>query len=45
LALTPGTRLGPDDVSAPIGDGGMEHGFRARETKRSQALGSETDFL
>jgi serine/threonine protein kinase len=33
LALIPGTRLGPYDVTAHIGEGGMGQVFRARDTK------------
>jgi hypothetical protein len=33
FGLTPGTRLGVSDVTAPIGEGGMGHVYRARDTK------------
>jgi hypothetical protein len=33
LALTPGTRLGPYEVTAQIGEGGMGHVHRATDTK------------
>jgi serine/threonine protein kinase len=32
LALTPGSRLGVYEVTAPIGEGGMGQVFRARDT-------------
>ncbi len=33
MALNPGTRLGPYEVTAQIGVGGMGEGYRATDTK------------
>jgi serine/threonine protein kinase len=40
MALTPGTRLGPYEVVAPLGAGGMGEVYRARNTdlKRDVAI-------
>jgi serine/threonine protein kinase len=33
MALTAGTRLGPYEILAPIGEAGMGEAYRARDTK------------
>jgi eukaryotic-like serine/threonine-protein kinase len=38
MALSPGTRLGPYEVLAPIGQGGMGEVYRARDTKLSREV-------
>ncbi len=51
MALTPGTRLGPHEIAAQIGLGGMGEVYRARDTKLDRdvaitvLLESDKDYL
>src|SRR5579864_9191271 len=38
MALTPGTRLGPYEIVAPIGAGGMGEVYRARDTRLERTV-------
>ena len=38
MALSPGHRLGPYEILAPIGKGGMGEVFRARDTKLNREV-------
>ena len=39
MPLSAGTRLGPYEILAPIGKGGMGDVFRARDTKLKREVG------
>jgi serine/threonine protein kinase len=38
VAFTPGTRLGPDEIAAHIGVGGMGEVYRATDTNLKRAV-------
>src|ERR1700751_4775231 len=38
MALAPGTRLGPYEILAPLGAGGMGEGYRAKETRLDRTV-------
>ena len=39
MPLQPGTTLGPYEVQAPLGAGGMGEGYKARETRLDRTVG------
>jgi serine/threonine protein kinase len=41
MSLAPGTRLGPYEILAPIGAGGMDEVYRARDTKLDREVASK----
>src|SRR5438105_67402 len=38
MAVAPGTRLGPYEISSPIGAGGMGEVYRARDTRLDRSV-------
>src|SRR5690242_12857165 len=38
MSLLPGTRLGPYEIAAPIGAGGMGEVYRARDTRLNRTV-------
>src|SRR5437899_10806559 len=38
MSMTSGTRLGPYEIVAPVGAGGMGEGYKARDTRLDRAV-------
>ena len=38
MSMTPGTRIGPYEIRAPIGAGGMGEVYRARDTRLERTV-------
>src|ERR1700737_955861 len=41
MAIAPGTRLGPYEILAPIGAGGMGEGYRAKDPRLGRGGGTQ----
>src|SRR5438445_9659037 len=38
MSLPPGTKLGPDEIVGPVGAGGMDEVYRARDTRLDRTV-------
>ena len=42
MSLQPGDKLGPSEIIAPIGAGGMGEGYKARDTRLDRTVAIKT---